>query len=623
MFYNYNKMTMKKIFLKICMLALPMVLGLASCTSDDENNADNTTEYGKGDAEWNPKKLAAVNAYVANGVDDDMKQAFEWATQEVVGDPSQASLLVVSKMTDVDENSIRNFATVGDRTLVCVVNPVKAELDAYAASHDWFTIDTSVVTDSTLILGFNGVGRAGGQLYEIMKPAQSENSDPVAANLNKAKDYYVFIAAMLSNYQSRADRGKDSGYNSDDDDLKSIESFGSQLHYSRTYPFTCNETFRNVALSDADVHQGSGSMTASFDIYTAHVYEGEPGAGDYYAVRMTSFIASESMWKGKDWNRHGGVYVRWCGAYATDFITEAHLVEHGRSWDQDLSEHIIFPSGGFPSPSTTVGKTSYTDTNSFTLSMSQTIGVEGGVEKKGTDTTKDIKGKGELAFSEGWTWEHSESREISDVDVANETNVGNRPRWHLTFNNLPEYSWSEERGFNIKNNIASRGTMDLHASWLWYDMSAKDNESRTPYDLCLLLKGTYGFQSFISTKADLDTKSWSYEKKFTIPLPNVVNRTAGHLVLKNDLPDGLSISGVQVLNAADGELVSVFENTIPNGGEQKLGTYDSDLQYLVTFKARKSGNDTPLTYKYVLNPAIKVTHKNTTTLYANSDFAVQ
>ena len=54
-----------------------MVLGLASCTSDDENNADNTTKYDKGDAEWNPKKLAAVNAYVANGVDDDMKQAFE------------------------------------------------------------------------------------------------------------------------------------------------------------------------------------------------------------------------------------------------------------------------------------------------------------------------------------------------------------------------------------------------------------------------------------------------------------------------------------------------------------------------------------------------------------------
>ena len=70
-------MTLKKNFLKICMLALPMVLGLASCTSDDENNADNTTKYDKGDAEWNPKKLAAVNAYVANGVDDDMKQAFE------------------------------------------------------------------------------------------------------------------------------------------------------------------------------------------------------------------------------------------------------------------------------------------------------------------------------------------------------------------------------------------------------------------------------------------------------------------------------------------------------------------------------------------------------------------
>lgn len=618
---------MKKNFLKICMLALPMVLGLASCTSDDENNADNTTVYDKGDAEWNPKKLATVNAYVANGVDDDMKQAFEWATQEVVGDPSQASLLVVSKMTDVDENSIRNFATVGDRTLVCVVNPVKAELDAYAASHDWFTIDTSVVTDSTLILGFNGVGRTGGQLYVIMKPAQPENSDPVAANLNKAKDYYVFIAAMLSNYQSRADRGKDSGSNSDDDDEKSIEAFGSQYHYSVTYSFTCHQEFKHVLWSDRDYHDGSGSMTANFDIYTAHVYEGEPGAGDYYAVRMTASLASAGMWKGKGDNTHGGVHVRWCGAYATDFDVVAFLREHNADWYQDLSDRIMFPSGGFPSPSTTVGQTTYTDTNSFSLTMSQTVGASKKSETGGGQGGKSETGvEGSVSFSEGWTWQHSESRNISDVDVANETKNGYWARWHLTFNNLPEFKFSEDKGFNIKNNIASRSTMDLHASWLWYDKSGKDNQDRTPYDLCVYMGATYGHQNWTSTEADLYSNSWSWntaDKKIAIPLEKVVNVTAGRLVLKNDLPEGMNISNVKVLNADNNTEVSEFENTIPNGGEQLLGTYNSNLRYLVTFKARKSGADTPRTYKYTTNPSIKLTHKAKTTLYANGDFTAQ
>ena len=391
-------------------------------------------------------------------------------------------------------------------------------------------------------------------------------------------------------------------------------------------PFRFNkEEFKHVLWSDADYHNGSGAMTASFDIYTAHVYEGEPGAGDYYAVRMTASLASAGMWKGKGDNTHGGVHVRWCGAYATDFIAEAHLREHNADWNQDLSDRIMFPSGGFPSPSTTVGKTTYTDTNSFSLNMSQTVGAS---KKSGTDgsSAKTEAGiEGSVSFSEGWTWQHSESRSISDVDVANETKNGYWARWHLTFNNLPEFKFSEQYGFDIKNNIASRSTMDLHASWLWYDKSGKDNQDRTPYDLCVYMKATYGHQNWTSTEADLYKKSWQWNshEELIIPLEKVVNVTAGHLMLKNDLPEGMNISNVKVLNADDNTEVSEFENTIPNGGELLLGTYNSNLRYLVTFKARKSGADTPRTYKYTTNPSIKLNHKAKTTLYANGDFTEQ
>lgn len=103
----------------------------------------------------------------------------------------------------------------------------------------------------------------------------------------------------------------------------------------------------------------------------------------------------------------------------------------------------------------------------------------------------------------------------------------------------------------------------------------------------------------------------------------VVNVTAGHMVLKNDLPDGMSISNVEVYNADDNTKVSEFENTIPNGSEQKLGTFNTNLKFTVIFKARKSGADMPRIYKYTTNPSIKLNHKAKTTLYANGDFAVQ
>ena len=223
--------------------------------------------------------------------------------------PADAAILVVNKLTDVSEDILK-LHMGGENTLVCVVNPVKAELDAYDEGHAWAVINTALLTDETMILGFNGAG----QVYNIQKPDASENADPILTNINRAQDYYVFISSMLKDFGSSMQNG------SNDVDEKSIEAFGSQYHYSVTYSFTCKEEFKHVLWSDADYHNGSGAMTASFDIYTAHVYEGEPGAGDYYAVRMTASLASAGMWKGKGDNTHGGVHVRWCGAYATDFI---------------------------------------------------------------------------------------------------------------------------------------------------------------------------------------------------------------------------------------------------------------------------------------------------------------
>ena len=603
---------MRQTFRFLMFMALPIVLGLASCTEHD-NPVDNdqvTTDIDPTSVnEFKPEVFTMASLWVAPGVDADLKQAFDWGTATTESTPEEGSVLVLNKLTDVSEAVLQNaLENGGPEYLICVVNPDKAEFEAYAESHDWFDVEADNVTDSTFIYGFNAVNRR----YIIQKPVTEEGADPVLENINRAQNYYVYISAMLNDFG----RSQQNGSNDKEDGKTSMEDFASHYHYAVTKTFNVEKTFREVLWSSADKLSGSFTATANYDVYMVHVYEGEPGEGDYYGVRMTASIASANMWKGKGDNTHGGVHVRWCGAYCTDFFAVAHIVSGTPSnynWDEDTSDKIIFTAGGFPSPSTTTGSTTYQDKNSFSLSMSQSIGGSAGKNSKGT--SKGIEAQ--FSFSESWEWSHTETRDINDVDIIN-VSRGNIAGWQLQFNNLPEYKFSESKGFKEGDNKAARGTMEIHGSWLWYDKTGKDNQDRTPWLLCTWLEGRYEIQSFITTEADLDKTNIVGADKFIIQLPKMVNATAGQLKIKNDLSDGMTLSNVKVYTT-DGIEVNEFENTVPNGGEQVLGAFNTKYQYIVTFKGRTSDGKTSY-YKYTLNPSIKLSHKAMTTVYANSDF---
>ena len=591
---------MKTTLKSLMLFAMTMLLGMTSCSSED---LPVIVEDDPGGSEFIPTTLLDGSAYLADDIDKDLRQAFTWAVSKVLDAPTKdMDILVVNKLTDVSADVVKN--AYEKFSFIAVVNPKADELKAYSEANDWININTENLNESVFIYCFN----RGHRNYYVEKPQQSEDSDPLLDYINRDQSYYVFISSMLNDIMSYSVGGADEG-----GDNSNLEDFAGHYHNQVSKNFTVNQTFREILLSDPDVLRGSFSMTSCFDIYMAHVYEGEPGAGDYYAVKMTSSIASADLWKGKGWNRHGGVYVRYCGAYCTSFITEAHLIS-GDDWDEDTTDKLQFTAGGFPSPSTTVGQTTYQDTNSFSLTMSQTVSG-GAAQGKGAHV------EGQLGFSEGWTWSQSESRSISDVDVVNETKNGNWARWRLAFNNLPTFDWDQDYGFDVKNNQAARGTMDIHASWLWYDKTGKDDEDREPYTLCAWLQGNYEIQSFITTKADLDATRFQGQSTFRFQLPKMVNTKAGILKVKNDMADGMTISNVKVTNADTGEVYTEFPNTVPNGGEQSLGCYSTHNNYMVTFKAKKDGEDAKV-YKYTLNPAVVVTHKETTTLYAASDFSV-
>lgn len=613
---------MRKKTFKLLMLALPMMLGMASCSENDNPVDDNTTVIDPGSAKFNPEVLTGSTLYVADGVDADMHQAFKWGCGTESSNPEKGDVLLLNKLTDVSEDVLKYaLEDESPNYLVCLVNPVKAEIDAYAKSHNWFDIGTENVGDSLIIFGFNSVGSR----YVLVEPKGGEDDDPIVANMERSQNYYVMISSMLSDY-ARLQQNGGNGANSGSGNKSDLEDFAGQEHFMVSKTFTTKHQFRQVLWSDPDYLEGWCTLSASYDVYTVHVYEGQLGAGDYYAIKVTASVASAGMWKGKGDNVHGGVHVRWCGAYCTDFGIETRLTPANVEWFDDTSSYIIYPASGWPTPPTTVGQKQYTDTQSFSLNMSQTVGASHteGMEGEGEGATpkSETTFKGELSFSEGWTWSHSESQIISDVDIYNNT-YSNRTILNLKFNNLPKFKMSETNHYDEGSNGAAHSTMDLHGSWLWYDKSGKDNQDKPGYLVRTVLYATYEIQSHYTTEADNEKSQVSFMDGFVYQLPKVENSTGGHIKIKNNLPDGMSISNIVVTVASEGKdkgkTVSNYRNSIANGDEYEIGFFNNHYEYLVTFKAGKNASSTR-TYKYITNPTIKLGNLETVVLNADYDF---
>ena len=361
--YNKKLTTMKQT-IRLLLMALPMLLGLVSCSTNDNPVDDNTTVIDPGNAEFNPEVLTMSTLYVSDGVDVDLHQAFKWACATESSNPADGWVLVLNKLTDVSEDVLKNLLeTPSANTLICLVNPVKAEIEAYSEGHDWFNINVEDVGDNLLLFCFNSAGYR----YFVNNLEEPENSDPILLNMTLAQDYYMAISASLSDYAYRQQNG-----GKEDDNAKKMENFATHYPIAVTRTLrNLSHTFREVLWSDADKLTGTVSMSAIYDVYVVHVYEDQIGAGDYYGVKMKASVASAGMWKGKGWNRHGGTYVRWCGAYCKQFYVESRLVTSDKAdWYENLNDRLSFTQGGYPSPATTQGETVYEDTNSFSLEMS-------------------------------------------------------------------------------------------------------------------------------------------------------------------------------------------------------------------------------------------------------------
>lgn len=355
--------------------------------------------------------------------------------------------------------------------------------------------------------------------------------------------------------------------------------------YSQIFSFNGSKTIRKCTGSKPDEISGNGSISVSYDIYQIHCYEDQVGQGDYYLVTMTASVANRDMYRGVHRNLHGGVHVRWCGFYATSFEIECTPVD--ADGNELPADYVMFTTAGFPSPATTIGKTTYTTSTTTNLSLGGSV-TAGGKKDKGAYA------EGTFNVSGGWVWSHSESRDIADTDISNNS-AGNNVRYKLTFNNLPYYRWGAHFGIDEGNSQTYRSTSEIRASWVWYVPSAKDDDNELPINIRFKAKPSYGDMSWITSKVDLHTHEYSDmgNVETVINLENFIREKCGYLVINNNFSDDTAIKNIRIYRATDTEkkdLLWESTETIVPGKDKKTSAFrikDKYMIYLTTVDGRE------------------------------------
>ena len=410
---------------------------------------------------------------------------------------------------------------------------------------------------------------------------------------------------------------------SDDENMKDVSEVFARYPYSIIAPFTANSLVRWLAGgSDPDIIKGTGAVTVSFNIYQIHCYEDQPGAGDYYLINMTAGLASADMYKGKWWNQHSGTYVRICGLYAKEFAITCSPYHQTNSstgfripYSTDEVELLETPK-----PLTTVGKTQYDD--SFTFGIDASLSVSGGVNVM---MAPYFEIKPSISF--GWKWSEKTVRSISDTDIRNisgATSINGTTvsavGWRMLFNNLPEFQWSQDYGFNEGNSLTYRSTNYLHANWVWHHKGVKDNSTQDPIAIRVRTMATYGAMSFISTEADLQQKLFNYGCiDHIINLKPFSRDRCGTITLENNFTDNTAITEIQIYkknsDGSDGDLVWSTDNTLKTGKKVTTSALRVADKYQIYFDTNKGKR-----YKYSTYSALEIEIGMDNNIYSNINF---
>ena len=617
---------------------------LTSCTSNDDNYASAGEKDQEHDAVDTYEGVSySYPVYVAEGVSYDMKFALEDYLPNIVNKVDENTRMVVlSNYNDLDDATLEALYLNG--AVIALENPSRAKLDAFFKDRpDWYgntddeDIDNAILyafdeNDEFIVQNTNGTDMVINDDVDdshVVDADDSQTYDPVLRNLGIHNDIYKMIGPMMAHFagdeqeELAAARALTRADDKDKDQAANLKNLAASYHKGETYNQKVDKTWRELWFSDPDVFHGICPITFSYTIYPIHVYQEEAGAGDYYAINMTAQVSNNSMllsgyngnYCGKYRVYHGGVRLRWCGAFGKSFKATSTLCKTRNPNDK---VNVIYTAQASPSPETTVNEKEYTSTSShgfgFGISGEKTGKVSTG-KKEGTEAGWKVGANANF----NWNWSESTKWKIADTDVTN-TSMGFSPSWELKYNNLPKFKWSEEYGFDLGTSQTYRTLQSIHGTWIWYEADTPDTDQETPYYIHAEAEAHFGFMSFWGTERDLKELDWEVKVDDYLKLKPMLRYRSGFLKLKNDFTDKF-ISDIRVYAEGNDKPVVERADSYPAGSEINLGGFNSEKNIYVKFKAKNSGGQTD-EYVYNLNgnKTFKVRFKDTVTLYASNDF---
>lgn len=619
--------------------AAALLLGMSACAVDDNpvTSGSNGKSEGTYLDEFNWDIDFPYDVYMSPGVAAELKAAYG----DFIDDPAteitdKTYMVILDKLADLSEEKLVELYEKD--VIIAVAHPQKAEFAAlyekYPELGNYYDSDE---IDKALLFA---VSKSNNGIYIIpdvdkypdsfsvvsdhpdgVNPKDAEAgeydpNEPVQYATNDEHDIYYYYFGMLLeellSQQAATEVAARPAFTRAEGNGTSIKDAVEKVHLWSAGVVSVDQVYFRTSYR----FSGQAPVSVSYDIYPLHVYEGEPGAGDYYFMDITANINNEAMYKGKNRFTTGFVWVslRWCGAYATKFKVSCTLINND---NEQQAEDVSFPASGFPIPSTVIKSVDHSE--SKTVNVGCGISGNGGYKSgKGTEGNVDSSESGwnvggNLNVNAGWSWTDTKKWTVKDVDVENQTQNATAS-WSLVYNNLPYFQWSQKYGFNEGESRAFRSSTQIKGSWVWYIPNVPDESTPKARRLKLETVANYGFMRFWGTEADLETYNWQTSFSDIKTMPSIANFKAGKLTLVNDSEK--FISNIMVYDKNNKELVpkSRFQNSYKAGTEIPLGAFKCSDDLIVKFKM--DGN----TYVYKTNEYVKTVFKDEVKLYVNNDF---
>lgn len=384
------------------------------------------------------------------------------------------------------------------------------------------------------------------------------------------------------------------------------ETLFSSFNSGYTFTFDMpKQEVAAVACSDKDYISGSGTVDVLYKITPLHAFDDQQGHGDYYIVNASTAFNSAGMYKGRYVSKHGGVYVRICGAFAREFAIESFI--SGKDGNP-IGQYV---AGAMPHPSTTIGKTSYTSGLTWNIGSTLTGGIAGGKLESG------------LSLNGGISVSNTHTREVSDVDILLDQ-ATNKASYTYKFNKAPEYQ-SGSITISDPTEISTH-TATFEHSYIIYLPDIKDGSSETHKMNVKITRLNYGACRFYSTCADFKNYTWGLDKMNTaiasksgganIPLPNRLP-TGKLKITHDDVSYGKYIFEVKAVSVDDPSKVHEFTGSSYAKGDSFTANLPTG-KYNVTLKI---GDKTASTVEVKSALVVNIVRAEETKLNSGADFS--